>query len=127
MNKLWLLTISLAASISNADPTMDQQEQINQALANARGRIDFNKIREQQALQNKDNQLAIKISEITGIPSWRNIVFIRQSRNNSKIDVNSLIVLLDQYLIQNNHSQLDSSQKKSIVTVSSPQETGQLN
>lgn len=116
MNKRLLILLNLIASISYADPTIDQQEQINQALINARSKIDFNKVKEQQEQQNKDNQLAIRISEITGIPPWRNIVFIRQSRNNNKIDADSLIVLLDQYLIQNNHSQLDRSQKKSIIS-----------
>jgi hypothetical protein len=107
--------LSITAFFVNADPTIDQQEQINQALINARSKVDFNKVKEQQKQQNKDNQLAIKISEITGIPSWRNIVFIRQSRNGNEIDANLLIVSLDQYLIQNNHSELNSTQKKSII------------
>lgn len=93
---------------------MDQQEQINQALINARSRIDFNKVKEQQEQQNKDNQLAIKISEITGIPSWRNIVFIRQARNGNKIDPDMLIKLLNQYLVQNQHNELTHKQNLNI-------------
>ena len=107
--------LSITASFVNADPTIDQQGQINQALINARSKIDFNKVKEQQDQQNKDNQLAIKISEITGIPSWRNIVFIRQSRNGNKIDSSLLINLLNQYLQQYEHHQLNEPQKKSII------------
>lgn len=98
--------LSITAFFVNADSTIDQQEQINQALINARSKVDFNKVKEQQEQQNKDNQLAIKISEITGIPSWRNIVFIRQSRNGNKIDSSLLINLLNQYLTQNQHKEL---------------------
>lgn len=115
MNKHFLIAFNMIALISYADPTIDQQEQINQALINARSRIDFNKVKEQQEQQNKDNQLAIKISEITGIPSWRNIVFIRQARSGNKINSHVLINSLDQYLLQNNHLQLDNTQKKSIT------------
>lgn len=74
MNKL-IMVLGLSATISHADPGINQQEQVNQALLNARSRIDFNKIRDQQAQENRDNQMAISISEITGIPSWRNIIF----------------------------------------------------
>lgn len=107
--------LSITAFFVNADPTIDQQEQINQALINARSKVDFNKVKEQQEQQNKDNQLAIKISEITGIPSWRNIVFIRQSRNSNKIDSKLLINLLNQYLTQNTHNELTIKQKNKII------------
>lgn len=110
MNKRLLILLNLIASISYADPIMDQQEQINQALINARSRIDFNKVKEQQEQQNKDNQLAIRISEITGIPSWRNIVFIRQARNGNKVDSTKLVNLINQYLIQNKHIPLNKVQ-----------------
>lgn len=109
--------LSIIAFFVNADSTIDQQEQINQALINARSKVDFNKVKEQQEQQNKDNQLAIKISEITGIPSWRNIVFIRQSRNGNKIDFNLLINLLNHYLIQNQHNELTNKQISEIYNI----------
>ncbi len=116
MNKRLLILLTLIASTSYADPIMDQQEQINQALINARSKIDFNKVKEQQGQQNKDNQLAIKISEITGIPSWRNIVFIRDARDNNQINQGVLVQLLDEYLLQNRHPRLNDTQKKLIIT-----------
>ncbi|AUR52047.1 hypothetical protein [Aquella oligotrophica] len=114
MNKRLLILLNLITSLSYTDPTMDQQEQINQALINARSRIDFNKVKEQQEQQNRDNQLAIRISEITEIPSWRNIVFIRQARNVGRIDAIKLINVINQFLIQNEHPKLNQTQLKQI-------------
>lgn len=40
--------LTITSSFVNADPTIDQQEQINQALIIARSKVDFNKVKEQQ-------------------------------------------------------------------------------
>ena len=107
------LLVLLVYNIScNADDiSINQQSIAQQALANVTSKIDLNKIQQQQAQQNRDNALSARIYEITTIPTWRNLIFIRQSRAGNSVNPELLIKQINDYLIQYNHPQLTSHQQ----------------
>lgn len=96
--------------IAFADVNTYQNNQA-QALQNAAARFDMNKIQEQQQQINQDNALAARIYDVTGIPSWRSLAFIRNSRTDQGVNEQLLINELDNYLIQNNHNKTTKLQK----------------
>lgn len=107
------LLVLLVYNIScNADDiSINQQSIAQQALANVTSKIDLNKIQQQQAQQNRDNALSARIYEITTIPTWRNLIFIRQSRAGNSVNPELLIKQINDFLIQYNHPQLTSHQQ----------------
>lgn len=111
------LLLFLVYNISgNADDiSVNQQSIAQQALANATSKIDLNKIQQQQAQQNKDNALSAKIYEITTIPTWRNLIFIRQSRVGNSVNPELLIKQINDYLTQYNHPQLSTHQQSLLI------------
>lgn len=113
------LLLFLVYNISgNADDiNVNQQSIAQQALANATSKIDLNKIQQQQAQQNKDITLSAKIYEITTIPTWRNLIFIRQSRIAGIVNPDVLIKQIDDYLINYSHPELSISQKAKLAKV----------
>ncbi|HRG61645.1 MAG TPA: hypothetical protein PLP75_01360 [Burkholderiales bacterium] len=106
-----LVLLSYSISCNADDISIKQQSIAQQALANATSKIDLNKIQQQQAQQNKDNVLSARIYEITTIPTWRNLIFIRQSRVGNSVNPELLIKQINDYLIQYNHPQLTSHQQ----------------
>lgn len=106
-----LVLLSYSISCNADDISIKQQSIAQQALANATSKIDLNKIQQQQAQQNKDNALSARIYEITTIPTWRNLIFIRQSRVGNSVNPELLIKQINDYLIQYNHPQLTTHQQ----------------
>ena len=106
-----LVLLSYSISCNADDISIKQQSIAQQALANATSKIDLNKIQQQQAQQNKDNVLSARIYEITTIPTWRNLIFIRQSRVGNSVNPELLIKQINDYLIQYNHPQLTTHQQ----------------
>lgn len=106
---LFLLVYNVSCNAD--DISIYQQSIAQQALANATSKIDLNKIQQQQVQQNKDNALSARIYEITAIPTWRNLIFIRQSRVGNSVNPELLIKQINDYLIQYNHPQLTTHQQ----------------
>lgn len=106
---LFLLVYNVSCNAD--DISIYQQSIAQQALANATSKIDLNKIQQQQVQQNKDNALSARIYEITTIPTWRNLIFIRQSRVGNSVNPELLIKQINDYLIQYNHPQLTTHQQ----------------
>ncbi len=106
-----LVLLSYSISCNADDISIKQQSIAQQALANATSKIDLNKIQQQQAQQNKDNALSARIYEITTIPTWRNLIFIRQSRAGNSVNPELLIKQINDYLIQYNHPELTTHQQ----------------
>lgn len=109
INLVWLLP-----AISLADITSYQNNQA-QALQNATAHFDMNKIQEQQEQINQDNALSARIYDVTGIPSWRSLSFIRNSRTPNGVNSQALIDQLNAYLLQNNHQKLTEYHKNQII------------
>ena len=108
----FLLLLQVYKISCNADDiSINQQSIAQQALANVTSKIDLNKIQQQQAQQNRDNALSARIYEITTIPTWRNLIFIRQSRAGNSVNPELLIKQINDFLIQYNHPQLTSHQQ----------------
>lgn len=106
---VWLLP-----AISCADVNSYQNNQA-QAIQNATARFDMNKIQEQQEQINQDNALAARIYDVTGIPSWRSLSFIRNSRTPNGVNEQLLVEQLNSYLLQNNHQKLTEYQNNQII------------
>ena len=106
-----LVLLSYSISCNADDISINQQSIAQQALANVTSKIDLNKIQQQQAQQNRDNALSARIYEITTIPTWRNLIFIRQSRAGNSVNPELLIKQINDFLIQYNHPQLTSHQQ----------------
>lgn len=106
--------LCLLPTISFADVNSYQNNQA-QAIQSAKSRFDMNKIQEQQEQINQDNALAARIYDVTGIPSWRSLSFIRSSRTTQGVNAQVLIDQLDAYLLHNNHNRLTTNQKSKII------------
>lgn len=111
--------LCLLPTISFADVNGYQNNQA-QAIQSAKYRFDMNKIQEQQEQINQDNALAARIYDVTGIPSWRSLSFIRNSRTSQGVNAQVLIDQLDAYLLHNNHNRLSINQKSKITQLVQP-------
>lgn len=116
VNKILTLILSLSGAVSWADTGLlvNNQPSNQQAIANVATRINPAQIKYQQSLQNQETQLAISIDKITGIPTWRSFVFIRNSRVKDVISSDLLIKKLNSYLVKNNHPILTNKQSSQI-------------
>lgn len=101
-------------SICDEMPLIVNQNSYDQAVQNAKQRINLDKIRQNQAETNRDNALAAKLYNITGIPSWKNMEFIYSAKVNNQINPVLLVQSINNYLIDYRHPQLSNSQIKSI-------------
>lgn len=115
ISKLIKFSSILVSSLCFGDSIfINGQYNQEQAIAKARNKINIDKIHEQQKQINQDNAMSARIYTITEIPSWRSLSFIRDSRVNGSVNVDTLINVVNQYLSQNKHPELSLSQQSKL-------------
>lgn len=112
-----LLVLYLLVGVALADPSLNQEQTQQAAITKVSTRINLSQIQQQQSIQGQDTELSIALYQITNIPTWRNIVMIRDSKVSGNITSDLLTKNVNKFLIKNGHAELSSTQKTKIDLV----------